>query len=120
VARVRQRAGGGETTRAQLWARLQCLPRGTGGAWSHFRVRRAERAPLLEGEEWKPYGNAATISNLSRYRDYFGVIKTQVPRPEGYALVQIGGKIFPVHVLVAELFLPLPALERRRSTTRSG
>jgi hypothetical protein len=72
-----------------------------------FEFDEANEVPLLEGEEWKPWG-AGKISNLGRYEDCRGVIKTPTPGEDGYARFRIGKKNKSMHRIVAELFLPPP------------
>jgi hypothetical protein len=77
------------------------------GSAYRFEFSEPTEPALLEGEEWKAWG-AAEISNLGRYKDCRGVVKTPAPHPDGYTLVVIGRKNHLIHRLVAELFLPPP------------
>ena len=72
-----------------------------------FEYSEPEEPALLEGELWKP-GGPAEISNMGRFRDSHGIIKTPRPAVGGSCSVQIGGKLKGMHVLVAECFLPPP------------
>ena len=75
----------------------------------HYRFEFAEpnEQPILPGEEWKKWG-PAEISNLGRFKDICGVVKTPLPAKSGYTSVCINGKMKYIHRLVAELFLPPP------------
>ena len=72
-----------------------------------FEFDEPNEPPLLEDEEWKKWGSGE-ISNLGRYKDYKGVVKTPTPKSDGYAYVRIDGKVDLMHILVAKLFLPPP------------
>ena len=72
-----------------------------------FEYDEPNEPPHLEGEEWKKWGNAE-ISNLGRFKDSRGVVKTPSLAASGYTPVQIDGEQSLVHVLVAKLFLPPP------------
>ena len=48
----------------------------------HFEYAEPNKPLLLPGEEWKEIG-PAQISNLGRYKDYTGVIKTPKPKKMG-------------------------------------
>jgi hypothetical protein len=85
---------------------LACREGGEPGGYAVVLGEPNER-PLLEGEEWKPYGKAK-ISNLGRYEDCRGGIKTPTLAPSGYAQVMIDWKNELMHRLVAKLFLPPP------------
>ena len=72
-----------------------------------FQFDEPNEPPLLEGEEWKKWGSGQ-ISNMARYKDCFGVVKTPSPEANGYASVQTDRERVYIHVLVAKLFLPPP------------
>ncbi len=70
-----------------------------------FEFAEPNEPPLLEGEEWKPWGKAK-VSNLGRYEDCNGVVKTPTAEANGYARVRTSGQKEYIHVVVAKLFLP--------------
>jgi len=73
----------------------------------YFEFTEPNEPTLLSGEVWKKW-DAVEISNLGRYKDQRGVVKTPKPETSGYARVTIGGTHMYVHRLVAQLFLPPP------------
>ena len=73
----------------------------------NFELVEANEPALLPGEEWKEWGKHK-ISNIGRVTDSHGVVKTPIPRADGYAFVEISRKTMLIHRLVAELFLPPP------------
>lgn len=70
-----------------------------------FEFSEPKEPPLLPGELWKTLGRAE-ISNLGRYKDCDGIVKTPTPGADGYTLVGIDRKLHLMHRLVAKLFLP--------------
>ena len=90
----------------------ECRKEGGGAAQGfHFEFDEPNEAPLREGEEWRQvlshHGNAA-VSNLGRFRDTNGIVKTPMREASGYVRVVIDGDSHPVHRLQAEVFLPPP------------
>ena len=73
-----------------------------------FEFAEPDEPPVLPGEQWKEWG-PVEISNLGRYKDCRGVVKTPKPCRNGYASVVIARKNILIHRLVAKLFLPPPA-----------
>jgi hypothetical protein len=62
----------------------------------------------LHGEEWASCwddtGYDAMVSSFGRFKDTKGVIKTPIAHNGGYCRVELGGKQFAVHRLVASAF----------------
>ena len=71
-----------------------------------FEFSDPKEPALLEGEVWKPLAASAGISNMGRYKDSRGIIKTPMPMDDGRCRVQIDGENLYVHVIVATCFLP--------------
>ena len=72
-----------------------------------FKFDTPNEPPLLEGEEWKRWGSGE-ISNVGRYKDCRGEVKTPTPTVDGYVQIKIDMKHEYIHILVAKLFLPPP------------
>ena len=62
----------------------------------------------LDDEEWKPTIGGFAISSLGRIRSQRGVEYTPTPKQCGRCSVQIQGKNYLVHILMAQTFLPPP------------
>ena len=62
----------------------------------------------LEGEEWRPTLGGFHVSSFGRIRTQRGVEYMPTPAKDGYCYVQIEGKGYLVHRLVAREFLPPP------------
>ena len=58
---------------------------------------------MLPGEVWKPY-ESAKVSSLGRFEDSRGIVKTPIPKEDGYVYVRINGKYHGIHILIAKAF----------------
>jgi len=78
-----------------------------------FELSNPVEEPSLVGEEWRLCGeNNERISNIGRYKDCHGIVKTPLPKKDGYCYVKRKNKTCMVHVLVAKAFLSLPRKEQ--------
>ena len=68
-----------------------------------FRRGEANEPAVLPGEVWKPYENAK-VSSLGRFEDTNGIVKTPIPREDGYVCVRVNGKLHLIHILIAKAF----------------
>ena len=75
----------------------------TGGYEFKFGVPNEKEC--LEGEEWEQVeGTNAYVSSLGRVKSIKGVISTPSPKPDGYVKVNINGKGYYLHRLIAIAF----------------
>lgn len=74
-----------------------------------FEFGEPNEPPILPGEIWRRIRDTkAEISNLGRYKDFRGVIKTPIPSSDGYCRIRVSGKPDLVHRVQAEEFLGPP------------
>lgn len=85
-----------------------------GGGWAqrgdgpryYFEFDEPHEEPQLEGEIWATFrGRTAEISNLGRFKDAIGIVKTPAPTGSNYAFIGIETERYLLHEVVAELFL---------------
>ena len=67
--------------------------------------------PSLQGEIWMKW-STIEVSNMGRFKDSKGIVKTVIPSEGGYCRVQIYGKSELLHRIIALCFLPVPPPEK--------
>ena len=80
-----------------------CRKPGTQAGGYEFRRGEPNEPAVLPGEVWKPY-ESAKVSSLGRFEDSRGIVKTPIPKEDGYVSVIVNSKNHGIHILIAKAF----------------